>query len=147
MLQNLTSLEETAERFFKSPELIWNLSLQFNDLLRPHLGENGLIAYSETQRRIIGKILTLREQGLNHREICATIAPESADCENPEFSQISPQNCSPKCKNNFLILAKQVKYMWQQLCRLQEELDALQVAGATGPDCLPEEIERLFPAA
>lgn len=142
MLQNLTSLEETAERFRKSSEFIWNLSLQFNNLLRPELGNNGLIAYSDHQRRVIGRIIKLREQGMADNEI-----EQSFDKQNESAQPVSEEKpqctSSNSCQKNFKILSAQVKFMWKHLCQLQCELDALkQIQGQNNGVA---NIERIFP--
>ncbi|EKD83636.1 MAG: hypothetical protein ACD_39C00554G0004 [uncultured bacterium] len=145
MLQNLSSLDETADRFRRSSEFIWNLSLQFRDLIRPELGDNGLIAYSDQQRQIIGRIIKLREQGMNDVEILRSF-------NGPDASMITAQNASEErlqcpgagaCKNNFKILAGQVKLLWKQLRLLQGELTALQQGRSSGKDSA----ERIFPTS
>lgn len=142
MLQNLTSLEETADRFRKSSEFIWNLSLQFNNLLRPELGNNGLIAYSDHQRKVIGRIIKLREQGMADCEIAQSFNERDSSVPGaPE--EKSPCPSSSSCQKNFKILSAQVKFMWKHLCRLQSELDSLkQIQGQNNG---VTSIERIFP--
>lgn len=125
MLQTLSSLEETAERFRRSPEFIWNLSLKYANLLRPELGNNGLIAYSDQQRQTIGRIIKLREQGMTDAEIAQSF-DESNSLVKTALEEKSQCSGSDLCRKNFKILSGQVKFMWKQLCRLQNELEALQ---------------------
>lgn len=124
MLPNLSTLDETADRFRRSPEFIWNLSLQFRDLVRPELGENGLIAYSDQQRLLIGRIIKLREQGMTDTEIAGSL-DEPNSCAPAVHQEKAQCSNTDLCKKNFKILSGQVKFLWKQLCQLQSELDAL----------------------
>ncbi|MBU1107309.1 MAG: helix-turn-helix domain-containing protein [Candidatus Riflebacteria bacterium] len=127
MLQSLSSLDETAERFHKSSEFIWNLSLQFSTLLRPELGDNGLIAYSDQQRQVIGRIIKLREQGMTTAEIAQSFDEQSSCVQTIQTVPEKKSQCSGSdlCKKNFKTLSGQIKFLWKQLCRVQSELEAL----------------------
>jgi len=127
MLQNLSSLEETAERFRKSPEFIWNMSLQFNRLLQPELGENGLVAYSELQRHIIGRIIKMREEGMTDTELIASLADQVPP---PPLEQPARTRCpsSDVCRKNFKALSEQVKLMRNQISLLNNEIALLKRA-------------------
>ncbi len=122
---SLSSLEETADRFRKSPEFIWNMSLQFNTLLRPELGDNGRIAYSEQQRHIIGRIIRMREEGMTESEIRGAVIGEEppAQVEQPARARCPS---SEVCRRNFRVIADQMKLMHNQINRLKSELSALQ---------------------
>lgn len=143
MLQDFTTLEETAERFYRTPEFIWNLSLSFRDHLMPELGETGKVVFSLRQRQIIGKIIKLREDGLTQSEIFAKL-DESRRVFDAE-TIVDTFNCSnsDKCKSNFKILADQIKFMYRQICLLQSELEVMQQL----EDGKMEGVERIFPAA
>lgn len=144
MLQIFTTLEETAERFYKTPEFIWNLSLQFQELLRPEIGELGRIIYSHQQRQTIGRILKLREEGFKDAEIQRELEHLSSFCT--VLPEVENSNCAgnEKCKKNFKILADQIKYMYKQICMLQSELEAMQQLSCSDEAAA---IERIFPAA
>lgn len=146
MLESFTTLEETAERFYREPEFIWNLSLSFAEQLRPDLGEAGRVVFSSQQRQTIGRILKLREQGLNDLEIRQTLEWSLPDPVSAVGKAITVESlpCSgnEKCKNNFKILADQIKFLYKQLCLVQSELDAMQKGGIGDEVC-----ERIFPAA
>ncbi|MFZ5951655.1 MAG: hypothetical protein ACOYXC_13175 [Candidatus Rifleibacteriota bacterium] len=140
MLQKFTTLEETAERFDQSREFIWNLSLQFNDWLYPNIGENGMIAFSDEQRQIIGRILKMREQGFSDGEISHEIC--RPDRQKDEIEPVC--NSNQVCRRNFKVLSDQVKFMWKQIRRLEAELEAMQTCRGGG---MAENVERIFPAA
>jgi hypothetical protein len=143
MLQDLTTLEETAERFYKTPEFIWNLSLSYPDHLRPELGETGKVVFSSEQRQIIGKIIKLREDGLIQSEIFEKLDEPKRLSAPAAFSDCISCTNTEKCKNNFKILSDQIKFMYRQICLLQSELEAMQRLG----DGNVESFERIFPAA
>jgi len=130
MLQNLSSLEETAERFRQSPEFIWNMSLQFNRLLQPELGDNGFIAYSELQRHIIGRIIKMREEGMTYSEIIGALELQMANevqTAPATLEQPTKARCpsSEVCRKNFKTLSEQVKLMRAQITLLKNELAKL----------------------
>lgn len=133
MLENTTSLYETAERFHKDTEFIWNLSLQFQDFLRPEIGENGLITYSHFQRQLIGKIIHLQNQGYLTREIFTLLenncdpGPEHVSALNQTATQNSLNSTicgkSVNCDRTIKRLSEQVKFLWKQICQLKKELN------------------------
>lgn len=136
MLQTFSSLEETADRFRRNPEFIWKLSLQFPNLLRPELGNNGLVVYSDQQRQVIGRIIKMRDQGMTDAEIARSFDDPSATAP-ASHTKNSPGPCSDDCRKNFLILAGQVKTLWKQLRLLQSELETLRQF----PDTTPPPLE------
>ncbi|PKL44090.1 MAG: hypothetical protein CVV42_19700 [Candidatus Riflebacteria bacterium HGW-Riflebacteria-2] len=124
MLQNLSSLEETAERFRKSPEFIWNMSLQFNEQLRPELGDNGLIAYSEQQRHIIGRIIRMRDDGMTNAEIIDSLDVQEAHYPLEQTAKVKCPS-SEVCRKNFKVLSEQIKLLRTHISLLKNELAAM----------------------
>lgn len=130
MLKNHTSLSETAERFYQSPEIVWNLTLRFQEFLRPELGENGLIAFSPFQRQTIGKILDLKNQGFIDQEIHISLQIEKDRCApirsiQPDNRAITAsENCcsEPDCSKKTELLTNQVKFLWKTICKMKQEL-------------------------
>ncbi len=151
MSEKFTSLEETAERFYKSPEFIWNLSLQFSAHLRPELGENGLIAYSEAHRVTVGRILKMRERGMSESEITQAIN-EPDQKQQPQSqkpaTEISGCADADSCEKRFSLLSSQIKFMWKQLRQLQNENAALRARSeAFTENIASHAVEHICPAA
>jgi DNA-binding transcriptional MerR regulator len=134
MLVDYTSLEETSQRFKLRPEIIWNLSLRFQKFLLPILDKNGIVSYSPNQRTLIKDVLRWQKQGFSYEEIeeflsgsellmesFADISKLNFNVEKEDFSSYVCIQKQEKCRKNMLILSSQIKFLYKQLCTLQNQ--------------------------
>ncbi|GAB4280514.1 MAG: hypothetical protein Kow0029_25170 [Candidatus Rifleibacteriota bacterium] len=124
MAEVLSTLLETAERFSKTPEFIWNLSLKYSNILRPNLGEQGHIMYSPYQREIIGEIIACMNKGCTDSEIAAAIShhKEIGTKKDADVDNLCPRDCLQK--KQIKLLSNQIKFLYKQICDLKRLVTA-----------------------